>query len=147
MNEWQKRSQQNLFYQLSCNITDFTCTFAETSPIFLEFESALWHARRWLKFCSEGLFLFAANFFRWKSGRRLEGSLVLLILSKHSWKKLQLKIRDVESHAFSALEFLSHMGKDPISTIPILSYCNSCIFTRDVPEMLKYKDNRCSHNI
>lgn len=26
----------------------FTCTFAEMSPVFLEFQSALWHAGSWL---------------------------------------------------------------------------------------------------
>lgn len=43
---------------------------------------------------------FSANFFRWKSGRCLEGSLLLLILSKHSWKELELKIRDVSHMCF-----------------------------------------------
>lgn len=84
--------------------------------------------------------LFLNKFLQVKSGRCLEGSLVLLILSKQSWKELQLKIRDVESHAFSPSDFVLCMGNDPILT-PILNYCNSSIFTGDVPDMHKYEEN------
>lgn len=50
-NEWQKGVNRNFFVNLiatSEKELSFTCTFAEMSPVFLEFQSALWHAGSWL---------------------------------------------------------------------------------------------------